>query len=387
VEDVQAFVSDMVKDLFKELNELVSLEAMGLMVQGDETSGRYYAFSDASADVEARKDVMDRASDRQEMIWDEDAKVWLIPLCVEVGDESRLVGRMALWCTSGNASEDDRLMLELVASYVAIVVYHVVELMAGKLKDVEEAQDENHRVVSEKNRLHVQNLVLDNCLSTIKHETLYYPNRIRQIVNALQVEGVGEAEERKQVETIGELAAYYKEVFTILSSCASRQLEEITFRRTVVSAGELAESASKYLRKKAGKSSCRIELRVQADPVQMVGDASLLKFMLESLMDEALSHPCEGLLELHIYKEGTFVRFDFIDRRRTLGDEELEQLFAPNRAGVQGDGEGVLAGTEYLVCKQIVRDHDEYAGRRGCRMNASQASGGGFMVWFTIPAK
>ena len=387
VEDVQAFVSGMVKDLFKELNELVSLEAMGIMVQGDEMSGKCYAFSDTSADVEALKGVMERASGHQDMMWDEDAKVWLIPLCVEVGDESRVVGQMALWCTSGNASEDDRLMLELVASYLAIVVYNAVELMAGKLKDVEEAQDENHRVVSEKNRLHVQNLVLDNCLSTIKHETLYYPNRIRQIVNALQAGGVEEMEERKQVETIAELVAYYKEIFTILSSCASRQLEEITFRRTVVNAEELVESASKYLRKKVSKVPVRLELKVQADPVQMIGDASLLKFMLESLIDEAFSHPYEGVLELHIYKEGTFVRFDFIDRRRTFVDEELEQLFAPNRLGMQGEGEGKIAGTEYLVCKQIIRDHDEYAGRRGCRMNASQVSGGGFMVWFTIPAK
>jgi hypothetical protein len=54
---------------------------------------------------------------------------------------------------------------------------------------------------------------------------------------------------------------------------------------------------------------------------------------------------------------------------------------------MQHRGEGVLTGTEYLVCKQIIRDHDEYAGRRGCRMNACQASGGGFMVWFTLPVR
>ena len=33
---------------------------------------------------------------------------------------------------------------------------------------------------------------------------------------------------------------------------------------------------------------------------------------------------------------------------------------------------GELYGTEYLVCKQIIRDHDEFAGRRGCRINAEQ---------------
>lgn len=39
--------------------------------------------------------------------------------------------------------------------------------------------------------------------------------------------------------------------------------------------------------------------------------------------------------------------------------------------------EGVLTGTEYLICKQVIRDHDEFAGRRGCRINAQPAAEGG----------
>ena len=104
-------------------------------------------------------------------------------------------------------------------------------------------------------------------------------------------------------------------------------------------------------------------------------------------MNEALTYASDGRLELHIYKEGSFVRFDFIDRRREYTQEELNQLFYPHLSRMQHQGEGVLTGTEYLVCKQIIRDHDEFAGRRGCRINACQASGGGFMVWFTLPAK
>lgn len=48
---------------------------------------------------------------------------------------------------------------------------------------------------------------------------------------------------------------------------------------------------------------------------------------------------------------------------------------------------GVLTGTEYLICKQVIRDHDEFAGRRGCRINAQPAAEGGFTVWFTLPAR
>ena len=48
---------------------------------------------------------------------------------------------------------------------------------------------------------------------------------------------------------------------------------------------------------------------------------------------------------------------------------------------------GELYGTEYLVCKQIIRDHDEFAGRRGCRINAEPAQEGGFTVYFTLPKR
>ena len=51
------------------------------------------------------------------------------------------------------------------------------------------------------------------------------------------------------------------------------------------------------------------------------------------------------------------------------------------------DREGILTGTEYLICKQVIRDHDEFAGRRGCRINAQPAADGGFTVWFTLPAR
>ena len=57
-------------------------------------------------------------------------------------------------------------------------------------------------------------------------------------------------------------------------------------------------------------------------------------------------------------------------------------------ASLTATGEkGELRGTEYLVCKQIIRDHDEFAGKRGCRINAEPAENGGFTVYFTIPRR
>ena len=383
-EDVTGFVQGLVDGLFKEMNELVALDEWGIAVYSEEVHGLCYAFSE-SGGGEDLKEEMSRCFESEKLLWMPDRKLWYLPLCVDAGGENRCMGVMALHCAS-HTGQEDRLILELVAGYVAIIVYNAMELVAQKYRDIDLARDEARRVVHEENMLHVQNMVLDNCLSTIKHETIYYPNRIKQILDRLH-EGLSIEEEHHQVEAISDLISYYKDVFTILSSCASRQLEEVTFRRGAVKTNDLAEGAMKYFRRAIRKSSSRLELNVKADSLTMIGDAVLLRYLLENLINEAMTYAGDGVLELHIYKEGAFVRFDFIDRRRNYSQEELNQLFYPHLSQMQHPKEGALAGTEYLVCKQIIRDHDEFAGRRGCRMNACVATGGGFMVWFTIPAR
>ena len=82
--------------------------------------------------------------------------------------------------------------------------------------------------------------------------------------------------------------------------------------------------------------------------------------------------------------DGEYVRFLFTDRRREKQVEELNQLFYPNLARMTSGEKGELRGTEYLVCKQIIRDHDEFAGRRGCVLmpNRPKAEGLRFILLF-----
>ena len=162
----------------------------------------------------------------------------------------------------GTEQETDRLLFELVARYVAIVVFNAVVKLATKYRDIESAHEETRRASWEDSMLHVQNMVLDNCLSTIKHETIYYPNKIKQIVGRLNAQNLSETEEREAVETMTELIEYYKGIFTILSSCASRQLEEVTFRRTVIPVQELLDAAGKYFKKLMKNRPERIELEI-----------------------------------------------------------------------------------------------------------------------------
>ena len=375
-------------EMFGGVNELLPIDALGIAVYSEDAHSLNYAFSPPEDDNEDMREAMARCFESKVPYWKEKDRVKCLPLWVEAGGENRCTGVFAVKSALAVEREDDRLMLELVAGYVAIIVYNAVVLMAQKYRDIESAHDDARRAIREENQLHVQNLVLDNCLSTIKHETIYYPNRIKQIIDRLNARQAGEREnEEAQVETISELISYYKDIFTLLSSCAARQLEEITFRRGTVKACELADYAVRYIRRAGKRLAHRVELKTEAENVSMLGDMIQLKFMLENLIDEALSYEADGSLVLHIYKDGSFVRFDFRDTRREKTQEELNQLFYPHLSRMKQGQEGVLTGTEYLICKQVIRDHDEFAGRRGCRINAQPADGGGFIVWFTIPAR
>lgn len=376
----------LVRYMFEGVNELFPIDVLGIAVYYEETHNLGYAFSPSVDGNEDMREMMARSFDIGTPHWKDGERIKCLLLCLEVGGENRCVGVLAVKEALPAEHEDDRLMLELVAGYVAVIVYNAVVLMAQKYRDVESAQDDARRAIREENQLHVQNMVLDNCLSTIKHETIYYPNRIKQIIDKLNERQAG-MDEREQVETISELIGYYKDIFTLLSSCAARQMDEVTFRRGTVKAADVADYASRYIKRVGKRLPQRVELKTEAEDVMMLGDDIQLKFMLENLIDEALAYRADGLLTLRIYKDGDFVRFEFCDMRRNKSQEELNQLFYPHLSHMRQGQEGTLTGTEYLVCKQVIRDHDEFTGRRGCRINAQPIPDGGFMVWFTIPAQ
>jgi signal transduction histidine kinase len=267
----------------------------------------------------------------------------------------------------------------------------------AKQEEIDTARDEVNRLTREENRLHVQNRVLDNCLSALKHETVYYPHRIRQWVEKERTADPTNA----PVTSMIELMTYYKEIYTTLTACAARQLDEVTFRRAALPVGPVLAQAQKTFARLARRQHVAAELQVEeALPTQsgenpatsdgrnltVMADEVQLNYLLLNLFNEALTLATPGQLRLTACAEAGFVRFAFTDPRRTLTAEQLATLFDPHLArlrSVEGDR---LTGVEYLIAKQVIRDHDAYTGRRGCRIQAQQASPeGGLTVWFTLP--
>ena len=81
--------------------------------------------------------------------------------------------------------------------------------------ELELLDDELRRTELELQNLHISNAVLDNCLSTLKHETMYYPSRIRQLM------GQGDTASAREVMD------YYRELYNLLSQQAMSQVERV----------------------------------------------------------------------------------------------------------------------------------------------------------------
>ncbi|MGL5272064.1 MAG: DUF5113 domain-containing protein, partial [Phocaeicola sp.] len=270
-QEVGDVAKQLVDELFQEVNELIPIHRLGIAICSAESGELHYAFSDTSDQTPYLVEIMSRSYINKATLWKDNSSFRAIPLFIENRGEKSCIGVLAIHVMDGWTQEDDRIMLELVAGYIAVLVHTALVLMEQKYRDIESANDEARRIQREENQLHVQNLVLDNCLSTIKHETVYYPNKVKQLIEKLDRDE-WEAKDVEQVKTIGELMDYYKEVFTLLTSCAARQLEEVTFKRGVVEANQLAAYAKRYFAKLIKRDRRKLTLTIETQEVLMVGD-------------------------------------------------------------------------------------------------------------------
>ena len=181
---------------------------------------------------------------------------------------------------------------------------------------LEMADDELRRAELENNSLHVANAVLDNCLSTLKHETMYYPSRIEQLLD------------QGDMQSLSEVVDYYRDLYGILSQQAMHQIEGV-------------------------------HLHVRPLDNGILGDKNLIAYLFEILRKQ-------GGAEWQITpKDDKYVEVIVPMPQLHLTDEEAQNLFNPVSS----------SHIPYLLCRQIVRDHGEATNRRMCGIWAENDNG------------
>ena len=193
---------------------------------------------------------------------------------------------------------------------------------------LEMLDDEIRKAELEDGNLHVSNAVLDNCLSALKHETMYYPSRIRQLLDA------------HEVEALGEVTRYYRELYGVLSRQAMRQVERATLHLKPLEGGVL-------------------------------GDETLIRYLYEILRRQ---NGQQQLDKQFTPRDDRYVEVRIPMPQLRLTPEQAADLFTPSKAHIP-----------FLLCRQIVRDHGEATNRRGCGIFAELVDGITTIV-ITLPA-
>ena len=382
-ETIKLIPQQLTTQSFTVINDLFSIDRIGLAVYNETTRKLEYSFNPSKK--EWINEIDECYLSERKII--KDGK-YVLPLWIDAGEIHQKVGVFYMEKKEGRLQEADEVLLELMTSYLAIVVFNAIVKLANRYRDIESAQEETQRALWEEGVLHVQNMVLDNCLSTLKHETIYYPNKIRQLVNHLQSKDIDEKREVSIISDIDELVIFYKDIFSLLSKWANKQLEEITFRRKVIPVNDLLGYASDYFNKRKSDLSNAESIILYVDELseEIIGDKNQLEYLFANLIDASLCNTKSGTLWLKAMEKEQFIEFVLIDERQDRTEEELRTLFYPQLNRIKETSSKNI-GIEYLLCKQIIREQEEYIGRRGCKIEAIKNKKGGDCIVFTLPKR
>lgn len=365
-------------EIYNSLGERMCIRRVALLF-GDENMEQRWAAASPVPFEGGRADVyLHGVIDDGEPYISSDGLLRVIPLYVTVSGDEVPVGAIE-FMTGRPLSENEAVSAELVARFVASVAYHRAVRIANSYMTLEELEEETERIRLEENRLHVQNMVMDNCLSVIKHETVYYPSRVRELAHKAQ-ENVGERD--RNVSIMGELVDYYNSIFGILANCAKRELDTLCFSLSVIPLEQLFTDARCYLERATAKRGLALTLTYEPTALRVNVDADMVAYLFEVLLDAALKVEKAGVIQLRASDAGDFVKVELVDNRRTIPSDEATQLFTPSHYNIGCRSE--LVGMEYLIAKEIARMHEDYTGHHGTRMEA-RSDVSGTIILFTLP--
>lgn len=378
---------DFLPVLKQNLSDIKPTDVVALMLPDEGNEKQLsVAFEGYVAEREGTEALMRSAYQQGEEVVSSNGHFYAYPLTVPGAEvDVSPVGVMGVRFSDNKQSAEEHLIVDLVRQFVSIHSYFS-RLKVGEMNDLlEEKREERVRLEAEQQHVYVRNQIMDNCLSALKHETMYYPSRIKQLVDSV-LEQQDVTPDAKTIQDIDELLSYYKDIFTILSSCAGKQVEQVLFKRTTLSAQTIGEMAMRAFNRQQKKQQSQASFSVSAaGGLTVQGDKIYLQTLVDHVVSIFFEHQSGGDLHLSVELIDGFVNFAFIDSRYRYADEDTSQLFYVDHVHYDSLHDR-LDGAYYLLCRQIIREHDAYASRRGCRIYVENlADGMGSRFVFTLP--
>ena len=186
------------------------------------------------------------------------------------------------------SSERDKIVSVVKGDeYLTVLLQDFYKDVLEQLEKINELQvqitsltEQNDKSRFEEDRLYVMNQVLDNSLSTIKHETMYYPARIDQIAQGL----LEKTDNTQAIVELNELVSYYKELYILLYEQANRQLLQSNFHNQKISCKEISDYVQKKITSLQVKDKKEVLFSSSDEDKNVCGDKKLLKILLDNII-------------------------------------------------------------------------------------------------------
>ena len=192
----------------------------------------------------------------------------------------------------------------------------------------EYANDTLRRIRLDEANLHVALQVADNRLSQLKHETMYYPSRLRML------------KRQDDLQELTEVAQYYRKLYGILAEQVAHQ-------------------------------TSRFRLHLEQLDYGLLGDRNLISYLFDILRQQAkpgtLSIESHDINEQHVELR---CRVPGLKRQ----DGEQRSFFTPEEQNIP-----------FMLCNQIVRDHSEATHRREYGIKYETDTDGSPMIVIILP--
>lgn len=375
------------KVLCQGLADIKPVDTIGVMLPRATEAGQFdFSFAGRTEERSLYENMMQTAYSRQEDLVSSNGRFRAYPLAIEGVDDGRPIGALGVGFAEGKLSDEEALIMRQVVQFMSIHTYFSHHKVSEMHELLELRQDERLRIAGELQKVYVRNQIMDNSLSTLKHETMYYPNRIKQLVDAA-LSGAETHADRATVADVSELLNYYKEVFSILSACAEKQVEMVLFKRTRLTAQTIGEMVRRSFVRQGKKAATSAKIQIApTEGVTVQGDQIFLQMLIDNIISLFFEHHSGGDLLLDFAVSEGFAKFAFTDTAYRYEEADLSKLFYIDNVKYDAKTD-TLSGTQYLICRQIIREHDAYSPRRGCRIYVENTPDGrGSTFVFTLPS-
>lgn len=222
--------------------------------------------------------------------------------------------------------------LRSVTDSILDTIRNRLELEKGAADKLDMAREELKKIEMDNAKYHVVNSVLDNNLSTIKHETMYFPSRIEQLIDVSKYDH----ETDKDLE---DLVTYYRHLYATLCEQALHSANSLKMEIRQIPLKEIIQPD-----------------RISPDDGETIvlGDKTLLQHVFR-ILDKTAGKEHHPTINVNHLKERRYVNIRLTYPDGVLTEEQARNLFLPTTH--------IL---DCLLARQLIRDIGEATHARAC---------------------